>query len=115
MRDPEHLWSPFGIRSLSKQDEHFGQGEDYWRGPIWVQMNYMALSALYKVSSAVMCEEVRAQSDEADAPFRSARRWQTYAKEPGPNQVRAAEIYAELRTNVINNVFSVRCYFSFLL
>lgn len=50
MRDPEHLWSPYGIRSLSKQDEHFGKGEDYWRGPIWVQMNYMALSELYKVS-----------------------------------------------------------------
>lgn len=49
--DPEQLWSEFGIRSLSKQDKHYGQGENYWRGPIWIQMNYLALSALYKVSA----------------------------------------------------------------
>ncbi|KAI5478238.1 mannosyl-oligosaccharide glucosidase, glycoside hydrolase family 63 protein [Pseudohyphozyma bogoriensis] len=77
IRSPDHLWSPYGIRSLSKSDPYFGQGENYWRGPIWIQMNYMALSSLYKI----------------------------YAAEPGPNQVRAGEIYAELRQNVINNVY----------
>lgn len=33
---------------------------------------------------------------------------QTYARESGPNQMRAAEIYSDLRTNVINNVYQVR-------
>jgi mannosyl-oligosaccharide glucosidase len=51
LRDPEHLWSPYGLRSLSASHEEFGQGENYWKGPIWVQMNYLALSALYKASS----------------------------------------------------------------
>lgn len=50
VRDPAHLWSKGGIRSLSKQDEYYGKGENYWRGPIWIQMNYMALGSLYKVS-----------------------------------------------------------------
>ena len=45
----DHLWSPYGIRSLSKSHPLFGQGENYWRGPIWIQMNYLALSALHKV------------------------------------------------------------------
>ena len=45
----EHLWSPYGIRSLSVSHPEFGQGENYWKGPIWIQMNYMALSSLYKV------------------------------------------------------------------
>ncbi len=49
IRDPNELWSPYGIRSLSKSHPLFGQDENYWRGPIWVQMNYLALSALYKV------------------------------------------------------------------
>lgn len=49
MRDPEKLWSDFGIRSLSKDHPLFGQGENYWRGPIWMPFNYMALSSLYKV------------------------------------------------------------------
>ncbi|GAA5925076.1 hypothetical protein JCM10213_000525 [Rhodosporidiobolus nylandii] len=77
LRDPAQLWSPYGIRSLSKSHELFGKGENYWRGPIWVQMNYMALAALNNV----------------------------YAAQPGPHQQRAAEIYAELRENVISNVY----------
>ncbi|KPV71697.1 glycoside hydrolase family 63 protein, partial [Rhodotorula graminis WP1] len=76
LRDEAHLWSPYGLLSLSKAHPLFGKGENYWRGPIWIQMNYLALAAL-----------------------------NNYAKEPGPYQVRAAEIYAELRNNVISNVF----------
>lgn len=51
MRDPTKLWSEYGIRSLSKDHPLFGQGENYWRGPIWMPFNYMALSSLYKVRS----------------------------------------------------------------
>ncbi|KAK9432562.1 glycoside hydrolase [Lipomyces doorenjongii] len=46
LRDPDRLWSEFGIRSLSKRDAAFGLGENYWRGSIWINMNYMILSAL---------------------------------------------------------------------
>ncbi|PVF95183.1 glycoside hydrolase [Serendipita vermifera] len=77
LRDPMHLWSPYGLRSLSAAHPLFGQGENYWRGPIWIQMNYLALSSLYKV----------------------------YAAEPGPHQEKARKIYEELRHNVVNNVY----------
>ena len=50
VKDPEHLWSPYGIRSLSASHPQFGKGENYWKGPIWIQMNYLALRALKKVS-----------------------------------------------------------------
>ncbi|KAN0061667.1 Processing alpha glucosidase I [Thecaphora frezii] len=76
MRDPEHLWSDYGLRSLSLQDEYFGKGENYWRGPIWIQMSYLALRALKS----------------------------KYAATPGPYQQRAQQIYDELRQNVITNV-----------
>jgi len=49
IRDPAQLWSSYGILSLSKQDEFFGTKEDYWRGPIWIQMNYMVLESLHNV------------------------------------------------------------------
>lgn len=52
LHDPEHLWSPYGIRSLSASHPEFGKGENYWKGPIWIQMNYLALRALHKVNSA---------------------------------------------------------------
>ncbi|GAA6060932.1 hypothetical protein JCM10212_003840 [Sporobolomyces blumeae] len=77
LRDPDHLWSEYGIRSLSKSHPLFGKGEDYWRGPIWIQMNYLALGALHN----------------------------KYAKERGPQQTLAGEIYTELRNNVIKNVY----------
>ena len=44
--DPEELWSEHGLRSLSKSDEFYGTGENYWRGPIWVNMNYLAVVQL---------------------------------------------------------------------
>ena len=45
--DPEHLWSDYGLRSLSKSDEMYHTGEDYWRGPIWININYLVLIRLY--------------------------------------------------------------------
>ncbi|KZT11512.1 glycoside hydrolase family 63 protein [Laetiporus sulphureus 93-53] len=77
VRDPEHLWSPYGLRSLSISHPEFGKGENYWKGPIWIQMNFLALKALYK----------------------------TYAAQEGPYQKQAQEIYSELRRNVIDNEY----------
>ncbi|KAJ6513917.1 glycoside hydrolase [Mycena vitilis] len=79
LRDPEQLWSPYGLRSLSASNPQFGTGENYWKGPVWVQMNYLALRALYK----------------------------KYAAEEGPYKLRAQEIYQQLRKNIIDNVFKV--------
>jgi mannosyl-oligosaccharide glucosidase len=46
LSDPDELWSEHGLRSLSKSDEFYHTAEDYWRGPIWVNMNYLAVSQL---------------------------------------------------------------------
>lgn len=49
INDPEHIWTPWGLRSLSKQDEYFNTNENYWRGPIWMNMNWFVCKALHKV------------------------------------------------------------------
>ncbi|CAD6885827.1 unnamed protein product [Tilletia controversa] len=76
LSDPAHLWSEYGIRSLSLQDEYFGKDENYWRGPIWIQMQYLALGALKT----------------------------KYMVEEGPHKDRAKGIYRKLRKNVVENV-----------
>ena len=35
------------MRSLAKSDEFYGKDEDYWRGAIWMNMNYLGVKALY--------------------------------------------------------------------
>ena len=76
VRSPEELWSSFGIRSLSRRDPHYGTGENYWRGPIWVPLNYLILNQLLLL-----------------------------ATQSGPQQHRARAIYVELRQNIVGTVF----------
>lgn len=50
--DPQHLWSPFGLRSMSTRDvfyerENAPGDNPYWRGSIWINVNYLALDALH--------------------------------------------------------------------
>ncbi|KAJ4340911.1 Processing alpha glucosidase I [Didymella glomerata] len=74
--DEEHLWSDYGLRSLSKSDELYHTGEDYWRGPIWMNMNYLAVQQLLNVAQA-----------------------------KGPHQKRARQLYTDLRKNLVNTVY----------
>ena len=76
IHDPAQIWSPFGICSLSKQSPYFGQDENYWRGPIWINMNYLLLHSLHR----------------------------NYIK-AGPYHKKAKTIYNELRSNIIKNVY----------
>ncbi|KAL1565274.1 ADP-ribosylation factor GTPase-activating protein gcs1 [Salvia divinorum] len=78
--DTTTLWTKFGLRSLSKTSSVYMQRNTehdppYWRGPIWMNMNYMILSAL-----------------------------NYYSQVDGPYQDRAKIIYTDLRNNLIQNV-----------
>lgn len=46
IRDPEELWSPYGLRSLSPKNKYYGRDENYWRSPIWININYMVMQRL---------------------------------------------------------------------
>ncbi|KAL4640485.1 mannosyl-oligosaccharide glucosidase-like [Arapaima gigas] len=81
MRDPDKLWTPFGLRSLSKADPLYMKRNTehdapYWRGPVWININYLAVRALYH-----------------------------YSNVEGPYREKAAALYDDLRTNIINNVY----------
>ena len=77
LSDPEELWSPYGIRSLSLKDPLYGTDENYWRSPIWVNMNYLILKNVLVI-----------------------------AQSPGPCQEQARKIYTDLRINLVKTVFT---------
>lgn len=82
MRDPEILWTNYGLRSLSKQAPLYHKSNTdvdppYWRGQIWININYLALRALHH-----------------------------YASQPGPYSDEAKIVYLELRQNIVNNIIN---------
>ncbi|KAE9601107.1 putative glycosidase [Lupinus albus] len=76
------LWTNYGLRSLAKTSSLYMKWNSetespYWRGQIWINMNYMILSALHH-----------------------------YSKENGPYQDSSKALYKELRSNLIRNIVS---------
>ncbi|XP_045530624.1 mannosyl-oligosaccharide glucosidase [Pieris brassicae] len=79
---PSLLWSPYGLRSLSKSaplymKRNTEHDPPYWRGQVWININYLALSAL-----------------------------KHYASVEGPHASRAEELHTKLKTNVVGNIIT---------
>nr|KAG5693833.1 hypothetical protein BaRGS_004441 [Batillaria attramentaria] len=80
LRDPGLLWTDYGLRSLARSNRMYNRyntehDAPYWRGAIWININYLALGSLHH-----------------------------YAHTTGPYMELAREIYGELRTNIVNNM-----------
>jgi mannosyl-oligosaccharide glucosidase len=67
---------PIHIHPVACQARNTEHDAPYWRGPIWINLNYLTVRAL-----------------------------EHYAKHPGPHQKRAADLAQRLRSNLIKNVF----------
>ncbi|KAJ2905292.1 putative glycoside hydrolase family 63 protein [Zalerion maritima] len=74
--DKEELFSLHGIRSLSKKSEFYGTNENYWRSPVWINMNFLTVQQL-----------------------------QNLGQQEGPYQKRAQSLFNQLRENLVNTVF----------
>ncbi|KAH3787199.1 mannosyl-oligosaccharide glucosidase-like [Dreissena polymorpha] len=82
IRNEKLVWTDFGLRSLGQTTPLYNRyntehDPPYWRGAIWINMNYLALGAL-----------------------------DYYRKAPGPYQSQADRLYVELRNNLINNMYN---------
>ncbi|XP_071479946.1 mannosyl-oligosaccharide glucosidase-like [Diadema antillarum] len=80
MKNPDLLWTSYGLRSLSKSDPLYMKyntehDPPYWRGAVWINMNYLAVRALHH-----------------------------YANVPGPYSDTAGQMYSELRENIVSNI-----------
>lgn len=84
IRDPKILWTNYGLRSISRSSPYYmarntEHDPPYWRGYIWINVNYMVLSSL-----------------------------RHYADQPGPYRENAENIFSELRANLVKNLATVR-------
>ncbi|GLC49260.1 hypothetical protein PLESTB_000199900 [Pleodorina starrii] len=57
LQDPSLLWSPYGLRSLATsaslyKKRNTADDPPYWRGQIWINMNYLVLRALSYYAAA---------------------------------------------------------------
>ena len=82
IRNPDKLWTDYGLRSLSKTASMYDKyntehDKPYWRGPIWMNMNFLAVKSLFY-----------------------------YAKQEGPYKDEFAKVYKELRHNLVSNVYN---------
>lgn len=80
LRDPELLWTKYGLRSLAKTSPLYMKyntehDAPYWRGPIWINLNYLTVRAAYH-----------------------------YSNVEGPYREDARKVYGELRRNLIQNI-----------
>ncbi|KJR89943.1 mannosyl-oligosaccharide glucosidase [Sporothrix schenckii 1099-18] len=75
--DEDELFSPHGLRSLSKKSPLYGTAENYWRSPVWININYLALVQL-----------------------------QALGQQAGPFRARAADLYNRLRRNIVDTVYA---------
>lgn len=76
--DPEELWSKFGVRSLSKSDPKYRTEENYWRSPIWININYLILESFQHYHALTTNEALK---------------------------IKIGEAYNKLRLNLVHNVF----------
>lgn len=81
IRSKKKLWTPFGLRSLSQSSPFYlkhntEHDPPYWRGPVWININFLAVRALHY-----------------------------YGHREGVYRQRAATLYQELRASLISNVF----------
>ena len=83
IEDPNKLFTPFGLRSLSKDASLYNKKNTehdapYWRGPIWININFLVVRALYNLKEDIGVDKsVRTQ---------------------------AQRIYTKLRNGIIDNV-----------
>jgi putative isomerase len=62
LKDSE-FWAPHGVRTLSKDEKLYDPRAGYWRGPVWVVSNYLAMHGLlkygYQPQAAELAEKTR--------------------------------------------------------
>ena len=81
LKSDNYIWSPYGLCSVGRSDSYYlkyntQHDAPYWRGPVWININFLAIRAL-----------------------------DHYSKVEGPHKDLSRQLYSELRRNVVQNMY----------
>lgn len=58
LMDPDRFWTPYPIPTVAVSDARF-DGQQMWRGPVWININYFFVEALERVGRHDLAGELR--------------------------------------------------------
>ncbi|MCS7236052.1 MAG: trehalase family glycosidase [Armatimonadota bacterium] len=88
--DPEAFWSPYPVPTVARCDPAYDP-DRMWRGPVWVNMNYLLVEALLRCGQAEQARELCDRTLDMVAAFPDTREY--YHPETGRPGTRAAPAF----------------------
>jgi hypothetical protein len=61
LTDPELFWGDIAIPSVARNDPHYDP-ETMWRGPVWVNVNYIFIEALRQAGEEALAQALRTKT-----------------------------------------------------
>jgi neutral trehalase len=59
--NPAELWSPFPLASVAQNQPSY-QPANYWRGPVWINLNWMAIRGMERYGYSTQADALRTQT-----------------------------------------------------
>ncbi len=61
LMDPDEFWGDYVIPTVARNDPHF-EPNRMWRGPVWVNINYFFIEALYQIGRNDLAQELMSKT-----------------------------------------------------
>ena len=90
LTDPQEFWGQVAIPTVARNDPHYDP-ETMWRGPVWVNINYIFIEALRQVGQEALAIDLRHRTLELIMSQPSM--YEYYHAETGVPPVTAADVF----------------------
>jgi glycogen debranching enzyme len=90
LTNPEEFWGEYVIPSVARNDPSYDP-EGMWRGPVWVNVNYIFIEALRQVGEHGLADELREKT--LNLIMNQDGIFEYYNSETGEPAVTAAEVF----------------------
>jgi hypothetical protein len=90
LTNPETFWSPYPLRTVAGNSTSYS-ASTMWRGPVWININYIFIEALQRVRRMALAEELRSHT--LDLIARNEGIYEFYDPERGTPPTRAVPMF----------------------